>query len=347
MTKIARAFLDSWYRRDATWLAIVLLPLTILYAVVVEIRASLYRHGFLKIHPLSVPVIVVGNITVGGTGKTPFVIALVHALRERGFTPGVISRGYGGKASKRGDTLLVTEDSDPSEVGDEAVQIARVGVPMSVGTDRVEAGERLTRDYPEVNVIVADDGLQHYRLSRVAEIAVLDGVRQLGNRLCLPSGPLRERASRLAQVSAVVVTSLDDASPLPSLNTNAPLFRQILKEDALRKTNDPKTTREPASLAREKDIHAIAGIGHPERFFTMLKKLGIHATSHSFADHFPYTAADLAIPEARWIIMTEKDAVKCRVFADDRCWYLAMISQIPDPLLDLIEEKLRAAQPAN
>ncbi len=342
MSWLARLLVEHWYRPRPTWLAYVLLPFSILYSVVVEIRASLYRHGFLRSETLAVPVIVVGNVTVGGTGKTPFVIALVKALRARGFTPGVISRGYGGSVSARHEIACVTAESNPNEVGDEAMQIARTDTPMAIGRNRVAAGELLLKTYPEVNVIISDDGMQHYRLARTMEIAMLDGMRRLGNGLTLPSGPLRERPSRLAQVSAVVLTDIDSTTPLPQYQP--PVFRQTLRADTLHQINQPENTMPLTALIDENHIHAIAGIGNPERFFQMFYCAGIHIEPHAFADHFPFTANDLALPDARWVIMTEKDAVKCRAFADDRCWYLPVTSEIAPPLLHLIDVKLRHAK---
>lgn len=340
---LSRFFSEHWYQPRPTWLAWVLLPFTILYGIAVEIRASLYRHGFLQSYALPVPVVVVGNVTVGGTGKTPFVIALIHALRECGFTPGVISRGYGGRISERGETACVTQDSNPAEVGDEAGQIVQTRAPMVVGRDRVAAGLLLTSSYPQVDVVVSDDGMQHYRLARTIEIALLDGARQLGNGLPLPSGPLRERSSRLAQVSAVVLTEIDGADDREP-QYGVPLFRQALKADTLRQANRPENTMPLTALMEEEYIHAIAGIGNPDRFFQTLDRAGIHAEQHIFSDHFFYTPGDLALPNARWIIMTEKDAVKCRAFADDRCWYLPVTSSVALPLLHLIDVKLRHAR---
>jgi tetraacyldisaccharide 4'-kinase len=257
----------------------------------------------------------------------------------------VISRGYGGKASVRGDIVCVDAGSDVQEVGDEAAQIAHAGMPMMVGRDRVAAGRALLAAHPDIDVIISDDGLQHYRLARTFEIALLDGVRRFGNRLPLPAGPLREPPSRLKQVDAVVLTVSDDEQEERSDFSNAPVFRQTLKAEALRNVAKPDERREIDFFANEESVHAIAGIGHPERFFAMLRRLGIRAVTHAFADHHCFSAEDLALPDARWILMTEKDAVKCAAIADERCWYLPVTSLVELPLLRLIEETLRGKLP--
>ncbi|MDR2172919.1 MAG: tetraacyldisaccharide 4'-kinase [Burkholderiales bacterium] len=345
MNNLSQTLLKTWYAPRVTWLAWLLLPLSLVFGAVVALRASLYRHGLIRSVTLPVPVIVVGNITVGGTGKTPFVIALAQALSERGFRPGVISRGYGGDASARGDVVCVDADSDVREVGDEAVQVARAGVPMAVGRDRVAAGRALLETHPDIDVLISDDGLQHYRLARTLEIALLDGTRQLGNRLLLPAGPLREPPQRLTRVNAVVLTSMEDEKEQAlcdalSVSAFAPVFRQTLKAEAWRGVLKPDERSDIDFFAQEEGVHAVAGIGHPERFFATLQRLGIHAITHAFADHHRFSAADLALSAARWILMTEKDAVKCAMIADERCWYLPVTGAIAPTLLHLIEETL-------
>ncbi|MDR0247126.1 MAG: tetraacyldisaccharide 4'-kinase [Burkholderiales bacterium] len=349
--ELSQTLLRTWYAPRKTWLARWLLPLSLVFGQAVAIRASLYRCGLIRSFTLPVPVIVVGNITVGGTGKTPFVIALTQALSERGFRPGVISRGYGGriggKASARGDVVCVDADSDVREVGDEAALIARAGVPIAVGRDRVAAGRALLAAHPDIDVLVSDDGLQHYRLARALEIALLDGDRQLGNRLLLPAGPLREPPQRLARVNAVVLTSVDEENGQALVfrdGFGVPVFRQMLKAGAFRSVVKSDERREFGFFMKEEGVHAVAGIGHPERFFSTLQRLGIRAVTRAFADHHRFSAADLALPAARWILMTEKDAVKCAAIADERCWYLPIVGSIAPPLLRLIEETLRAGK---
>ena len=346
----SQTLLRNWYTPQRTWPARLLSPLSLIFGIAVSLRASLYRRGLIRSFTLPVPVIVVGNITVGGTGKTPFVIALAQALSGRGFRPGIISRGYGGVASARGEVVCVNADSDVREVGDEAALIARAGVPMAVGRDRVAAGQALLTTHSDIDVLISDDGLQHYRLARTLEIALLDSDRQLGNRMLLPAGPLREPPRRLARVNAIVFTSANDESertPAFCDRLNIPVFRQTLKAEAWRKVRNEAgkaaldERREVDFFAKEEGVHAIAGIGHPERFFTMLQRFGIRAAAHAFADHHHFSAEDLALPAARWILMTEKDAVKCAALADARCWYLPVTGSIAPALMRLIEETLR------
>ncbi|MDR0769726.1 MAG: tetraacyldisaccharide 4'-kinase [Burkholderiales bacterium] len=333
----SQTLLKTWYAPRMTWLAWLLSPLSLLFRAAVAVRAWLYRRGLIRGFALPVPVIVVGNITVGGTGKTPFVIALARAMTARGFRPGVISRGYGGNVGGR--SVCVAADSEAREVGDEALLVARAGVPIAVGRDRVATGRALLAAYPEIDVIVSDDGLQHYRLVRTFEIALLDGERQLGNRLPLPAGPLREPPQRLKQVNAVVLTAVDDEKRSDFFGV--PVFRQTLKAETLRSVTKPDEQCATDFFSNEEGIHAVAGIGHPERFFATLQRLGIRAMPHAFADHHRFSAADLALPDARWILMTEKDAVKCAKIADERCWYLPVTGTIEPSLLRLVEETLR------
>jgi tetraacyldisaccharide 4'-kinase len=288
---------------------------------------------------LRVPVVVVGNITVGGSGKTPLVAALALSLSRRGFHPGIVSRGYGRDAAN-GEPLRVGADDDPRRVGDEPLLLARAGYPVVVANDRVAAGRALLTGNPECDVIVSDDGLQHYRLARSVEIAVVDAVRGLGNRCLLPAGPLREPASRLGAVDAVVVLSAGAYTGPPS---HPGTFAMQLVGDRLVRVGDPLTSA-PASAFARSEVHALAGIGHPERFFAQLAALGIVATPHWFRDHHRFVAADLDIAGAQAILMTEKDALKCEGFADERCWYLPVRACVDDGLITLVEGKIRGPQ---
>jgi len=306
----------------------------------VALRRALYRAGMLPSYRVPVPVIVVGNITAGGTGKTPLVLWVCDFLREHGYQAGIVSRGYGG----RGETMAVRGDSAPDIAGDEPVLLAqRSRCPVWIGRDRVAAAHALIAANPGCGVIVSDDGLQHYRLRRDVEIAVVDAARALGNGWLLPAGPLREPASRLRTVDAVVVLAAEGAhAPLPELRG---AFAMTLVGDRFVRVDDPLTTLPAAAFARE-GVHALAGIGHPARFFAQLAALGIAATPHPFADHHRFVAGDLALPEAQAILMTEKDALKCETFADERCWYLPVRARIDEALVKLIEGKLRGSQAA-
>ncbi len=329
----------AWYSPRLTAIALVLLPLALLFRIGVATRRALYRIGVRHAVGLRVPVVVVGNIAVGGTGKTPLVAALARALTERGFRPGIVSRGYG-RDHEQGPPLLVKPDDDPCRVGDEPLLLARAGFPVAVARDRVAACRALIAGHPRCDVILSDDGLQHYRLARRVEIAVVDGARGLGNGWLLPAGPLREPASRLGTVDVVVVLGTEAEAARPAFPG---AFAMRLVGDRFVRVDDPLTSA-PATAFDGRDVHALAGIGHPERFFGQLAAMGIKATPHRFADHHRFVAADLDLAEARAILMTEKDALKCEAFADDRCWYLPVSASVDERLVTLVEGKLRGPQ---
>jgi tetraacyldisaccharide 4'-kinase len=331
----------AWYSPRLTALAALLLPLSLLFGVLVALRRLLYRCGVLRSVRLPVPVVVVGNITVGGSGKTPLVATLARALEERGFHPGIVSRGHG-RDDEHGTPVGVGPDADPGRVGDEPLLLARAGYPVVVGRDRVAAGRALLAWHPACDVILSDDGLQHYRLARSVEIAVVDAARALGNGWLLPAGPLREPASRLDEVHAVVVLrGPGDAAGLERPGAHA----MTLVPDRFVRVNDPLATAPASAFARER-VHALAGIGHPARFFAQLAAMGIAATPHALADHYRFAPGDLGIADAEAILMTEKDAVKCEPFADERCWYLPVRARVDEALLNLVEGKLRGSQAA-
>ena len=310
--------------------ALLLRPLSWLFRLLVAVRRGLYRRGVLRTTRLSVPVVVVGNIHVGGSGKTPLILALVDWLRQAGFTPGVVSRGYGGSARV---PTPVTADSDPGVVGDEPVLIARrAACPIWVGRDRAGAGRRLLASHPEVDVLLADDGLQHYALGRDVEIAVLDGVRGFGNGCLLPAGPLREPPSRLATVDTVVVNG---GGTVPGLA--GPAFSMRLAAGAFVCLASP-SARAGAERFKGGVVHALAGIGHPERFFDSLAAMGLEFVPHAFPDHHAFTPADLP---AGTLLMTEKDAVKCAAFARPDDWYLAVDAEVDGGLKTLLLNALK------
>ena len=308
------------FRLDRYWdtkngVSLLLLPLSLLFAVVAATRRLLYRTGLMRAQRFGVPVVVVGNITVGGTGKTPLVIWLAGYLRRQGWRPGIVSRGYGGKA--RHWPQQVRADSDPATVGDEAVMLAAsTGCPMCVGPDRPAAVEALLA-HTDVNIVISDDGLQHYALARDLEIAVLDGARRLGNGFLLPAGPLREPRSRLNGVDIVVVNGQGEQGEC-SMKLHQPVVRALHSDQSV-------ALSEFAGRA----VHAVAGIGNPQRFFDLLRRHRIEVHPHAFADHHPFRAADLQFDDAQPILMTEKDAVKCRRLACHDAWVVRVDAQ-PD-----------------
>ena len=300
---------NLWVRTGV--LTLLLLPFSALFAVVSGLRRLAYRHGWLDSVAVGVPVVVVGNITTGGSGKTPLVIWLVNHLRAQGHRPGVVSRGYGGAA--RG-CVEVRPDSPPAEVGDEPLLIqSKTGVPVVVGRDRVAAARTLLARHPGVDVIVSDDGLQHYRLQRDLELAVIDAASGLGNGWPLPAGPLREPKSRLASVDAVIQVVRGTAPPQA-------IDRAWRADYTAGRAYRLRVPREKLALSGlpPRDWLAVTGIGRPQGFFDMLQQQGVRFSPRAFADHHAFEKQDLPADGA--VLMTEKDAVKCQGFAGADWW---------------------------
>lgn len=322
---IADDLQSRWYgdRAPPWWTR----PLAALYGGVAAARRWMYHHGWLRSEHLPIPVVVVGNIVAGGAGKTPLTIALVQGLRERGFRPGVVSRGYGSTARA---PMLLDAQPDPAIAGDEPALIRmRTGVPVAIGTKRVAAARLLL---PEgVNVIIADDGLQHYALAGDVDICVIDGVRRFGNGRLLPAGPLREPESRLRDVDFVVCNGGEAR--------NGEVAMRLVLADAVTLVEPARTS--PLTTFSGKRVHALAGIGHPPRFFDALRALGIDVIAHAFPDHHRYTAADLAFGDGLLVLMTEKDAVKCRAFAQADWWSVPVTAELPMSFFDAIATRLK------
>jgi tetraacyldisaccharide 4'-kinase len=341
-----------WFQKRLSPVLLPLLPLSWLFRSLVAIRRFLYRRKLLSSVALSVPVIVVGNLTVGGSGKTPLVLWLAQRLGERGWHPGIISRGYGGEP---GVIRSVVPTSEASVVGDEPLLLARrSGVPVFVGRDRVAAGNALLAAYPECDVLVSDDGLQHYRLDRCVELAVFDR-RGVGNGRLLPAGPLREPVRRLGEVTAVVLNGGAAKATEASLAGAAgvPRFSMRLVGQRFIALRDLRETCSAEDL-KGKSLHALAGIGDPSRFFAQLSGLGLEFSPHPFPDHQAYRAEDLSFARDGVLLMTEKDAVKCSGLALSEAWVLPVEAHIDDSdnppdgtsLLDKIVEKLNGCTPA-
>jgi len=302
-----------WYARSP-WL-ILLTPLSLLYRVVVWLRRNAYRSGILSSYRLARPVIVVGNVTAGGTGKTPLVAWLAGYLQRKGLRPGIVARGYGGKASSW--PQQVRADSDPGIVGDEAVMLAGMtGCPMAVAPDRVAAARELL-DHSDCDVIISDDGLQHYALQRDLEIAVIDGVRRFGTGFLLPAGPLREPLRRLREVDLVVVNGLAGGGE----------YSMRMLTGQARRLRDPEQPRALADF-RGQSVHAVAGIGNPTRFFQALQQHGMRVEGHAFPDHHRYQPEDIRFGDGRPVFMTEKDAVKCHQFANGNEWVVPVRAEM-------------------
>ncbi|MBI5007127.1 MAG: tetraacyldisaccharide 4'-kinase [Nitrosomonadales bacterium] len=318
-----------WYRISP--LHLLLYPISLVFRALAAMRRALYYSGLLASVKLPVPVVIVGNISVGGTGKTPLTLWLAQQLIDNGLHPGIVSRGYT-RDRKQGKTpRRVSTDDSAEEVGDEPLLMAqRALCPVWIGRDRPAAAQALLDAHPECDIILSDDGLQHYRLQRDAEIAVVDGVRRFGNGLLLPAGPLREPLSRLRKVDAVVVNG---GAP------HAREFAMCLAGTRFYNLLNPEIVVAPDAFAKQR-LHVIAGIGHPQRFFGHLEHLGLNAQQHPFPDHHHYVATDIDFADADAVLMTEKDAVKCAAFATEKCWVLRVDAQVSPALTQLILEKV-------
>lgn len=326
---LARWLNHLWYHN--AYAAVWLMPLAFLFGGIVRLRKFLYRIGVLKSHRLPVPVIIIGNLTVGGTGKTPLLVCLAERLRNEGYHPGIISRGYGGLAKSWPQP--VSADSHADAVGDEAMLIARrTGCPMAVGPLRAEAAKWLL-DNTGCDLILSDDGLQHYALQRDVEIAVVDGDRRFGNGWCLPAGPLREPVSRLQSVDFVVVNGGEATGNEFAMTISGAVAIHL-------ESGNKKPLADFVGLA----CHALAGIGNPGRFFKHLAAAGLQCENHPFPDHYRFQTGDLDFGDGKPVLMTEKDAVKCTSLALAQHWFVPVTAQIPEKLivqlLHLLKERL-------
>ncbi len=325
MQNLKQKLSNSWYQQS-TWWTYLLLPLTLFFSFIVHLRHFLYKKRFKAVNKLNAPVIVVGNITVGGTGKTPLVIYLAELLVTKGYRPGIVSRGYGGQ-NKRWS--IVTKNSDPAQVGDEALLLVdRTHCPVIIGRNRVIAAKALLAHYG-CDIIISDDGLQHYALARDIEIAVIDGVRRFGNGFLLPAGPLRESIKRLSSVDFVVTNGKN------MLNE----FSMELDVNKLYNLQQPNLTLDLLTL-KGKKVHAVAGIGHPQRFFTLLQDAGLNIIPHTFSDHYAFKASDVDFHDQFMVIMTEKDATKCKSFKNERLWCLSVTASLSTNFADNLLERL-------
>ena len=331
----------AWYAPGLTPLTAALLPLSILVRAVVALRRWAYRQGLLPSVGLPVPVVVVGSILIGGVGKTPLVRALGAALAQQGWRPGIVSRGYGGR--NRAPRAVAPGDN-PAVVGDEPLLFAADALPVWIGRDRVAAARALLAAHSDCDVILADDGLQHYALRRDFEIAVVDDARGFGNGQVLPAGPLREPRSRLEEGDALVRLTAGE----PPVSTGGGAGRETaMTYEPLpwRNVTRPDAVADPSAW-RGRVVHAVAGIGNPDRFFALLRRLRLDPVCHAYPDHHRYVRAELELPDATAILMTEKDAVKCAAFADGRCWYLPIRARIEPALIARLERTIRGRQVA-
>lgn len=318
-----------WYRLSP--LHLLLFPVSLVFRALAAARRFLYRSRMLASVKLPVPVVVVGNISVGGTGKTPLTLWLAQQLTDNGWHPGIVSRGYTQTTGQKSMPHEVSIEDAADDVGDEPLLMAqRALCPVWIGRDRPAAAIALLQAHPECDILLSDDGLQHYRLRRDVEIAVVDGARRFGNGLLLPAGPLREPVSRLRTVDAIVINGGQVKGTEFAMSLQGALFYNLLNPAIV----------VSASEFTGQQLHAIAGIGHPRRFFTHLEHLELNVQQHAFPDHHRYSATDIAFKDADAILMTEKDAVKCAAFATEKCWVLRVDAQVNTALTQLILKKV-------
>ncbi len=333
-------WLNAWYQ--GRWWLWLLWPLSALLRALATLRR---RHQSRKAQVLGAPVIIVGNITLGGTGKTPTIIAMVRYLQAKGLKPGVLSRGYGGLAPAY--PYLVTAASDVKESGDEPLLIVmETGCPVVVGPDRVASAKTLIEDH-QCDLLLSDDGLQHYRLQRQWEMCLLDGERLWGNGLCLPAGPLRESPQRLAEVDAIIITGEISPERLAAPEVSSRLscaHSMTLTPNRWQSLHDKEvvdTASFSQRLASSAGCYAVTGIGNPNRFFTTLAGMGVECQTRAFPDHYAFKPSDLSYVGNNPLLMTAKDAVKCRDFAQSDWWYLSVDANFPAAFWSQLDGFLR------
>ncbi len=320
-----------WY--DSNLVALLLRPISWFYCFIVSIRKTLYQLKLKKSFSANKPLVVVGNIAIGGSGKTPLLIALCDYLQSKGYKPGIVSRGYGGNIT---GVKQVSHDDEASLVGDEPLMIHhKTKLPVVVGADRVAAVEFLL-SHNKCDVVLSDDGLQHYRMARDLEICVVDSVRGHGNGYCLPAGPLREPLSRLKGIDIVVYSGVNRDAASPEIDSYS------LDVVGLNRLNsDEKATASlPISSFKGKKIHAVAGIGNPSRFFQQLRDNGLTIVEHAFSDHHAYLKSDFSGWDDECILMTEKDAVKCNGFSLADAWSVNVKATFSESLELKLADKL-------
>tara|TARA_B100001939_G_C16937115_1_gene616544 strand:- start:224 stop:2743 length:2520 start_codon:yes stop_codon:yes gene_type:complete len=317
---------DSWYKKSL-WLYL-LTPFSLLFKYLTKRRRRKYIQGKLESYKSDIPIIIVGNLTIGGTGKTPLVAYIAQELTKLGYKPGLVSRGYGGKFR---ETLQVTKDTPVKQTGDEAQILSKLNLPFYIDKNRVRAVKTLANNH-DCDVIISDDGLQHYNMNRDIEIVVIDGKRRFGNNLTFPAGPLRESKSRLNSVDFVVNNSGPTKDNEYLMNISPSKFIHL-------KTGKSYLIKD---WPMHKQVHAVAGLGNPGRFFDLLARLGFDITRNSFPDHHNFDEEDLTFLDHLPIIMTEKDASKCRSFNNNKIWYLTIEADVSDKFIAEVDLKLKS-----
>ena len=327
--------LNNQYYKKSSWI-LILLPLSFIYFLFIFLRSWAYKIGIFKMIKMRVPVVVIGNINIGGTGRTPLVIWLLEKLIKKGIKPGRICRGYNSNANLPQE---VSRTSEVKNVGDEALMIKnRINIPVFVGKKKVQAGNALLNSYPDVNILISDDGLQHYELLRDFEIVVVDENRQFGNGHLIPAGPLREKVSRITEVDAVVINrwSKKPLSKFKILSQYGMTYYGNVLENCLNNNHISNLDK----IVGEKEIVAVTGIGKPEKFFRRLTIAGIKFQKIIFNDHHLFTESDFKDYDDMNIIMTEKDSVKCNDFAKENFWCLPIYASVDEELFKKLIKKL-------
>ncbi len=337
--RLIHEVLNAQYYKKSSWIFI-LLPLSFIYFLIIFLRSWAYKIGIFKSIKMDVPVVIIGNITIGGTGKTPLVIWLLEKLIKLGMKPGLICSGYNSNAKSPQEVFI---DSEVSDVGDEALMIklrfqeGNRNIPIFVGKKKAKVGKALLNSYPDVNILISDDGLQHYELKRDFEIAVVDEVRKFGNEFLIPTGPLREPITRLNIVDALIVNSRTPKTWQKNSMKNH-CYEMTYFGDVL--VNCLKNNHISDLDILEKEIVAITGIGNPERFFEQLTTSGLKFKKVIFNDHHLFTESDFKDYDDMDIIMTEKDVVKCKNFAKENFWFLPIYADVEEELFKKMIKKL-------
>ncbi len=317
---------DSWYKKSL-WLYL-LYPFSLLFSYLTSRRRRKYIKNKEISYKSDIPIIVVGNLTIGGTGKTPLVKYIANELANKGYKPGIVSRGYGGKFK---ETLQVTDETSVKETGDEAQILSKLNFPFYIDRNRVRAVKKLTKDH-DCDVIISDDGLQHYKMGRHIEIAVIDGKRRFGNNLTFPAGPLRESKNRLNSVDFIVNNSGPTEEDEYLMNVSPSNFVHLKSGKSYSIDKWPMHNQ----------IHAVAGLGNPGRFFDLLDKLGFDSIRHPFPDHHNFSSSDIFYLDHLPIVMTEKDASKCKDFDNNKIWYLTIDADVTNKFIDKLDKKLKS-----
>jgi len=319
---------DSWYKKSL-WLYL-LYPFSFIFSYLTSRRRRKYIKNKKISYKSDIPIVVVGNLTIGGTGKTPLVKYIANELADRGYKPGIVSRGYGGKFK---ETLHVTSETSVKETGDEAQILAKLNLPFYIDKNRVRAVKKLIKDH-DCDVIISDDGLQHYKMGRHVEIAVIDGKRRFGNNLTFPAGPLREPKNRLSSVDFIVNNSGPTEEGEYLMNISPSKFVHLKSGKSYSVDKWPMHNQ----------IHAVAGLGNPGRFFDLLDKLGFDSIRHPFPDHHNFSSSDIFYLDHLPIVMTEKDASKCKDFDNNKIWYLTIDADVTNKFIDKLDKKIKSIQ---